>query len=224
MIIQLLSYAGTALGFLFLTLSIASGLYYLSELVEEHCEPTRRFLNRAIYGIIFILVLLMIFDSFPIKLTIISIVSHLIYQRNLKTFPFISLGNPMFILSCVCVVVNHYFWFQHFNNVEIPPQFKYDPSYIPRKRATFAQVSSFFGICIWFIPFALFVSLSAGDFVLPSANEEQIYSKKSDDETPKLRKKAVGLVRVVINGVREYIHSIVQLFGYQGRKKTGLAV
>jgi len=35
-ILPILGYVGVALGFAFLTLSIASGLYYLSELVEEH--------------------------------------------------------------------------------------------------------------------------------------------------------------------------------------------
>lgn len=49
MILQLLSYAGLVIGFLFLVLSIASGLYYISELVEEHTEPTKRFLKAHIF-------------------------------------------------------------------------------------------------------------------------------------------------------------------------------
>ncbi|EJS43402.1 svp26p [Saccharomyces arboricola H-6] len=218
MLLELISFAGTVLGFLFLTLSIASGLYYISELVEAHTEPTRRFLTRAIYGIILILILLLILDGFPFKLTLFSIACYVVYYQNLKSFPFISLTSPTFLLSCVCVVLNHYFWFKYFNTTDVPPQFKYDPNYIPRRRASFAEVASFFGICVWFIPFALFVSLSAGDYVLPTTSEQHM-AKKNDDiisnNQPKLRKRAVGLARVVINSMRKYIYSLARVFGYE---------
>lgn len=215
MILQGISYAGTVLGFLFLTLSIASGLYYISELVEEHSEPTKRFLTRAIYGIIALYVLLMLLDSFPLKLSVFSIASYVVYLQNLKHFPFISLKSPTFIASCFLVALNHYLWFKHFNDTEVPPQFRYDPNFIPRKRASFTEVASFFGICVWFVPFALFVSLSAGDNVLPTTTAG--LAKKSDDmgvDAPKFRKKATGLVRVVIDSVRAYFHSTARLFGY----------
>jgi len=60
-VLTILSWLGTVLAFLFLTLSIgehclgshtypiASGLYYLSEFVEEHSELTKRTLQRLIY-------------------------------------------------------------------------------------------------------------------------------------------------------------------------------
>ena len=43
-----------------------------------------------------------------------------------------------------------------------------DPQDIP----TFTEIASFFGLCVWLIPFALFVSLSAGENVLPSMGSE----------------------------------------------------
>lgn len=217
MILQLVSYLGSVLGFIFLTLSVASGLYYISEIVEEYTEPTKRFLSKAIYGVISILVLLLIFDKFPVKLTIFAIVSHVIYLQNLKKFPYISLSSPIFILSCFSVVVNHYLWFQYFNKVEIPPQFRYSQNYIPERRASFAEVASFFGICIWFIPFALFVSLSAGDYLLPTTADV----KKNDDVNvdgnngPRLHKKTMGLARMVINKVRDSITMCLKLFGFK---------
>lgn len=216
-VLQLISFAGSLLGFIFLTLSIASGLYYISELVEEHTEPTRRFLIRTTYVIVALLVLLLVFDRFPFKLTLFAIGSHFLYYQNLKKFPFISLTSITFLSSCVIVVINHYLWFKHFNDVEIPPQFRYDPNYFAPRRASFAEVASFFAICVWFMPFALFVSLSAGDYVLPTTTEVQ---KKTDEgeltvESKKLRKRTVGLARVVINGLRKYIYSILGLFGIQ---------
>lgn len=220
MLLQFLSYAGTVLGFSFLTLAIASALYYISEIVEEHSEPTKRFLTKAIYALIGLLILLIIFDSLPLKLSLFSIASHVIYYQNLRTFPFISLTSLSFLASCVCVVINHYLWFKYFNDTVVPPQFRYDPNYIPKRRATFSEVSSFFGICVWFIPFALFVSLSAGDYILPTSTNDQAFAKKTDStsgdkDTPRLRKKAVGLARVVINSIRTNIHSMVRIFGFE---------
>lgn len=60
MFLQLLSYIGAIVGFVLLVLSIASGLYYISELVEEHTEPTKRLLKKLIYSIIVTFVLLLI--------------------------------------------------------------------------------------------------------------------------------------------------------------------
>ncbi|SMN22717.1 similar to Saccharomyces cerevisiae YHR181W SVP26 Integral membrane protein of the early Golgi apparatus and endoplasmic reticulum, involved in COP II vesicle transport [Maudiozyma saulgeensis] len=218
-VLQLLSMAGSVLGFVFLTLCIASGLYYISEIVEEHTEPTRRFLTRTIWVIEILLLLLLIFDKFPIKLTIFAMGSHMLYYQNLKKFPYISLTSITFLSSCIVVVMNHYLWFKHFNEVDIPPQFHYDPNYVPPRRATFSQVSSFFAICIWFMPFALFVSLSAGDYVLPTTVEQ---AKKTDEitelnseTTAKLRGRTIGLARVVIHNVRKYIYSVLALFGIQ---------
>lgn len=228
MLLQLLSYIGTVLGFVFLTLSTASGLYYLSELVEEYTEPTRRFLYRAIYTIIGIYVLLVVFDGFPIVLSAFSIFTYVVYLQNMKQFPYISLSNPTLMLSCVLVLINHYLWFKHFNDVKIPPQFKFDPNYVPKRRATFAEVASFFGICIWFIPFALFVSLSAGENVLPTHTS----GKKSDDAAAMgsagaaegsktgVRRRAKGLAMIVIDYAREYFYSIGKLFGLKDSKKT----
>ena len=35
----------------------------------------------------------------------------------------------------------------------------------------FSEIASFFGVCVWLVPFALFVSLSASDNVLPTVGE-----------------------------------------------------
>ncbi|KAK2863001.1 hypothetical protein Q5P01_002534 [Channa striata] len=70
----------------------------------------------------------------------------------LADLPYILLSSPNFILSCVLVVVNHYMAFQYFAQEYYP----------------FSEVLAYFTICLWIIPFAFFVSLSAGENVLPS--------------------------------------------------------
>lgn len=99
-ILPLVGYLGLALGFSFLTLAIASGLYYLSELVEEHTVFAKKLLNRLIYAVIAIQIFLSLVDKFPIKLSLLSIASHVVYLQNLRRFPVVKLTEPVFLLSC----------------------------------------------------------------------------------------------------------------------------
>ncbi|KAJ9655145.1 erv26 super protein [Neophaeococcomyces mojaviensis] len=176
-ILPLLGYLGLTLGFTFLTLSIASGLYYLSELVEEHSVLSSKLLRRLIYAIIVIQLLLLV-DGFPWHLTLLGILSHCIYLTNLRHFPIVKLSDPLFLLSCVLVLVNHWMWFRWFSS---PTAFekrgnlrgrdRYNSGY-NYNQPSFTEIASYFGICVWLVPFALFVSLSAGENVLPSMGSE----------------------------------------------------
>lgn len=78
----------------------ASGLYYLSELVEEHTVFAKRLLTRLIYLVIGIQVLLCLVDGFPFTLSMLSIVSHVVYLGNMRRFPIVKLSDPLFITSC----------------------------------------------------------------------------------------------------------------------------
>lgn len=78
----------------------ASGLYYLSELVEEHTVVSKRLLTQLIYIIVGIQVLLCFVDRFPFWLTILGIASHVVYLGNMRRFPFVTLTDPLFVTSC----------------------------------------------------------------------------------------------------------------------------
>lgn len=99
-ILPLVGYLGSIVGFCFLTLAIASGLYYLSELVEEHTVVAKRFLTRLIYSIIGLQLLLCLVDGFPFMLTLLGVGSHVIYLGNMRRFPFVRLTDPLFLTSC----------------------------------------------------------------------------------------------------------------------------
>lgn len=119
-VLPLVGYLGLILGFCFLTLAIgtstfslqrtlanpklfvaaASGLYYLSELVEEHTVLAKKLLTRMIYAVVALQLLLWLVDSFPLSLSILSILSHIVYAQNLRRFPIVKLTDPLFILSC----------------------------------------------------------------------------------------------------------------------------
>ncbi|KAJ5647562.1 hypothetical protein N7520_007239 [Penicillium odoratum] len=229
-ILSLVGYLGVIVGFAFLTLAIASGLYYLSELVEEHTVLARKLLSRLIYGIIIIQVLLVIFDRFPVWLSLLSILSHLVYASNLRRFPIVKLSDPLFILSCILVLLNHWLWFRHFskppspsrqadNNWRQPYQVNYD------EMPSFSEVSSYFGLCVWLVPFALFVSLSAGENVLPSMGSEYATGDRASGlghsrGTSDAKSKNKGMAKALVDSVRDWARENGEVMGLWRGEQT----
>ncbi|KAL4949722.1 transmembrane adaptor Erv26 [Aspergillus filifer] len=223
-ILSLVGYLGVIVGFCFLTLAIASGLYYLSELVEEHTVIARRLLSRLIYAIIAIQVLLFLFDKFPLSLSLLSIGSHIVYASNLRRFPIVKLSDPFFILSCFLVGLNHWLWFRHFSKPAAPARgstsWRQPYQVIPSDMPTFTEVASYFGLCVWLVPFALFVSLSAGENVLPTMGSE--YATGEHVPTAGLSRNSLGvdgknknkgMAKALVDGVREYVSENLELLG-----------
>ncbi|CAB1351508.1 unnamed protein product [Coregonus sp. 'balchen'] len=141
--IYLLSWLSLVIQISFITLAIAAGLYYLAELIEEYTVATSRIIKYMILG-------------FPWLMMGCGLFTNLVYFGLLQTFPYILLSSPNFILSCVLVVLNHYMAFQYFAEEYYP----------------FSEVLAYFTICLWIIPFSFFVSLSAGENVLPSTMQQ----------------------------------------------------
>ncbi|KAH7150295.1 DUF396 domain protein [Dactylonectria estremocensis] len=199
-ILPLVGYAGTVIGFCFLTLAIASGLYYLSELVEEHSVIAKRFLTRLIYTVVVIQTALWIADGFPFWATMLGVFSHVIYLGNMRRFPFVKLSDPLFILSCILVLLNHYVWFRHFSHTQSRA---YQRNYYDRVDApSFTMIASYFGLCVWLVPFALFVSLSAGDNVLPTIGSEPSHGGLDGKSKPQ------GMIKAVVDSIRGAIGQI----------------
>ncbi|KAK5943079.1 erv26 superfamily protein [Knufia obscura] len=222
-ILPLLGYLGLALGFSFLTLSIASGLYYLSELVEEHSVLSAKVLRRLIYAIILIQFLLAAFDQFPWHLTALGIISHICYMSNLRHFPIVKLSDPLFILSCGLVLVNHWVWFRWFSS---PNAFSGPASRMGRDRYSysgynynqpnFTEIASYFGICVWLVPFALFVSLSAGENVLPSMGSEYAtgqHMNSSQNIRKGHKRRNTGIAKATIGGVQQWVGETAAVMG-----------
>jgi len=194
---------------------LASGLYYLSELVEEYTVFAKRLLTRLIYGVIATQVLLLLFDGFPFFLSLLSIASHVVYLGNMRRFPVVKLSDPLFILSCVLVLLNHWVWFNHFSHAPFaPPDNRYDPVNLP----TFTEISSFFGICVWLVPFSLFVSLSASDLVLPTMGSEEPGGIPGGGNGKHRRQ---GMAKVIVDNVRDWIRQVGNLTGWWRRDRDG---
>ncbi|KAM0792686.1 hypothetical protein ACM66B_002466 [Microbotryomycetes sp. NB124-2] len=180
-----LSYVAGTAAFVFVLLSLASGLLYVAEVIEEHSSTAKAVGQRIVYGIILVLVALHFADGLPLYLTALGIVSHFVYLQNFsRTWPSISLLSPTFILSCVLVLTSHFVSFRYFsdraranggyNSYNRGGRWNQHAShYAYGHEDTFMDVATYFGICVWLTPFFLFLSLSANDNVLPSAGEMQ---------------------------------------------------
>lgn len=220
-------YLGLILGFLFLTLAIASGLYYLSEIVEEHTVSAKKILTRMIYGVIASQTLLALVDKFPWTLSALGIGSHVVYMQNLRRFPIVKLTDPIFISSCALVLLNHWLWFRHFS---VPPPSGSWRNWEEQQNVpTFTEIASFFGLNVWLVPFALFVSLSAGENVLPSMGSEYATGQGSSFISPgqdplangaygksrghKRTATQSGMAKAAVNGVKEWVNETGELLG-----------
>ncbi|KAJ2904735.1 hypothetical protein MKZ38_007353 [Zalerion maritima] len=202
-ILPLIGYLGTVLGFCFLTLSIASGLYYLSELVEEHTVIAKRLLIRLIYLSIGLQTVMALVDRLPVTPTVFGVVAHVVYLGNMSRFPFVKLTDPLFLLSGVMVLGHHYLWFRFFSQAQGRAYANMTNIYDPIDAPTFSQVASYFGLCVWLVPFALFVSLSAGDNVLPTM----------DSETPVHGSKRQGMIKTIVDSTLGGIGEVTKMFG-----------
>ncbi|KAK4184161.1 transmembrane adaptor Erv26 [Podospora australis] len=199
-ILPLVGYLGSIVGFGFMTLAIASGLYYLSELVEEHTVIAKRFLSKLIYSIMVLQLLLCFVDGFPFFLTLLGIFSHVIYLGNMRRFPFVKLTDPLFLSSCALVLVNHYVWFKHFSHHQERAYQNVSYYETPDNIPTFTEIASYFGLCVWLVPFALFVSLSASDNVLPTMGNESVGSSSADGNGGR-RRGGGGMFKTLVDGV-----------------------
>jgi hypothetical protein len=107
-------------------------------------------------------------------------------------------------INLVLVILDHYVWFRHFSDYQTRAYSRiyYDNLVVP----SFTQVASFFGLCVWLVPFSLFVSLSAGDNVLPTMGTEPVRGMEG-------KSRPQGMVKAVVDWVRD---SIGELAGSAG--------
>lgn len=157
----ILSWISLAIQIIFITLSIVAGLYYLAELAEEYTTSTRKFILFMISFTIFVYLLLIFFEDFSWTIVLCGLTAQGFHFSIMNNFPFIRLLSVQFIGSLVMLVINHLLAFQYFTSVYVP----------------FTQVLAYFTICMWMVPFALFVSVNANDNVLPTtigSNERRL--------------------------------------------------
>ncbi|KAK7061876.1 DUF396-domain-containing protein [Favolaschia claudopus] len=198
-----LSYGAVIIAFAFVVLSLASGLLYISELIEEHARLAKTVGQRGIYAIIALHAILYFSDSLPLTHVAFSIFCHIVYLHNFaSTWPIISLTSISFIASCLLVISDHFLWFFHFARISQDARhnrahaFRGAPP--PKGTPGFTEIATFFGICVWAAPLFLFLSLSANDNALP-VTAGATTEGKSGDAPNYVQKNRVSLFRSLVS-------------------------
>jgi len=172
-----------------LTISVAAGMYYVAELIEEYTTVAKRIIRLILITVTSLNILLIIFETqFTWTLCGIGLISNIIYFFILADFPVIGFLSPTFLFSMLLLVIHHYFAFSFFNHHYYP----------------FPEILAYFTIFVWMIPFCFVLSLSANDYVLPQYSEPQrdrynddtMLNNSSDLVTNYFRKRAkkIGLL------------------------------
>ena len=142
-------------GYLFLLLlaiCLATGLYYMAELVEEYSRLTKRVITYALRAVLALHLALLLFDRQPVSCVLVGAAAHGAYARLLPRFPFVQLGSVDFAVAVAGLVASHVLWLRHF----------WHDTY-----ASAEYVAGFFVVCVWLVPFGFFISIAAGDTALP---------------------------------------------------------
>uniref|UniRef100_A0A182JWF3 Protein TEX261 n=1 Tax=Anopheles christyi TaxID=43041 RepID=A0A182JWF3_9DIPT len=161
----LLSYVSLLVQICFVTVSIAAGLYYLAELVEEYTVIAKKVISWMVAVTASLYVIFIFTENFTWTMLLCGLGSQILHGLILTDFPYVRFLSPAFIGAVGLLMVNHYLAFVYF-------QLQYH---------TFTEVLAYFTLCLWLVPFALFVSLSANDNVLPTSNERTHLLSGNDD-------------------------------------------
>lgn len=123
-----------------------------------------------------IYVLFVFFDRLPWSMIVCGFIAQAAHALIMSNFPFVQFVSLPFAGAVVMLFVNHYLAFSYFSNNWY--QFSEVRNLIVMFQYVFSdfirfcfQILAFFTLCLWLVPFALFVSLSANDNVLPTVNE-----------------------------------------------------
>jgi len=194
--LTLLTWLAMLIQVVLLTLAVATGLFYLAELVEEYTSMSKRVITYMIYSTIGVYIGLFLFESMSISLIFAGITQQIFHLMLMRSFPHFIFSSVSFIGTAVLIVLNHYLAFSFFSD----------------NWHQFTEVLAFFTICLWIVPFAFFISLSADDYTLPStmnpAESARLLGNNSKDDLLSSyfnkKNKKVGLLSA-LKGAQEWV-------------------
>lgn len=85
------------------------------------------------------------------------------------------------------------------------------PSDIP----SFTEIASYFGLCVWLVPFSLFVSLSASDNVLPTMGSEPSSSAAGMVDTGAAKRRGQGMAKALVDNILDAIGQGGAMLGWK---------
>ncbi|KAL3146407.1 hypothetical protein ABBQ32_003089 [Trebouxia sp. C0010 RCD-2024] len=160
-------YCGGYIFLVFLSVCLATGLYYLAELVEEYTKLAKRIITYSTQGVLILHLLVLVIDRLPLKCVAAGVAAHLCYLGQLKRYPFMQLWSPVTAGSIGFLILSNVLWGMHF------------------WRDSWQSLEYIFGflfLTTWIVPFSLFLSVTANESVLPGgANASRTFSSSSSN-------------------------------------------
>jgi len=118
--------------------------------------------------------------------------------------------------ASVLVLFNHYVWFKHFSRHQQRAYQNMSSYYdTPDDVPTFTEIASYFGLCVWLVPFALFVSLSASDNVLPTMGSEEPSTTHGDGSK---NKRGQGMAKALVDRGLAWLGDMGAMAGWKKRE------
>jgi len=151
-IMLLLHWTAFIVQILFLTVCVASGLFYLTELIEDYTQLSRKIFQWSNVAVIVTFVLLFLFEDISFIHTVLGLGMCASGYLVLQQFPTIEMLSWQFILMIAVMVCNHISAFLYFSD----------------KYYSFSQIISYFTVCVWLVPLQMILGLVAGENVLPN--------------------------------------------------------
>ena len=185
---NVLVYTGGYLFLVFIAVCLATGLYYLAEIVEEYTRVTKKVLTWAIKISVGMNVALLVIDRLPFLCILISCAAQGAYWTLLKRFPFMELASPEFLGSVGALILNHFMWMRHFKHDD-----HHDDHYGRYNDGHSVEyLLGFFLMVVWIVPFGFFISLAANESVLPGGGGVGLKGSGGGDACAHLSQHAVA--------------------------------
>lgn len=144
------SFVSTFISLVVLALSIASGLYFLSEIAEEFPTAAGKVMKYSLL-VVSVCQFILWIDGLPLIPCIFQFCALASYFSTLRNFPFVQLTSWQAIASMILFLVTNGFWLHYFLS----------------QRQNILPILGFFVVIVWLVPCGLFVSLTVNDNVLP---------------------------------------------------------
>jgi hypothetical protein len=86
----------------------------------------------------------------------------------------------------------------------------------PDDLPSFTEIASYFGLCVWLVPFSLFVSLSASDNILPTMGSEPSSSGAGGMvDTGAAKRRGQGMAKALVDSIRGAIGAGSAMVGWK---------
>mmetsp|Transcript_3629 Transcript_3629/g.10517 ORF Transcript_3629/g.10517 Transcript_3629/m.10517 type:complete len:213 (+) Transcript_3629:307-945(+) len=144
-------WAGGYLSIVFLSVCLATGLYYLAELLEENTQLAKQVIAYISEATLVLHAVLLLWDRMPLLPITASAAAHVAYLQLLKTYPFFQLVSWETGASITGVIAANVAWGRHFWN----------------SWHTLEYICGFLLMTSWLTPMLLVLSLAANENALP---------------------------------------------------------